>query len=72
MHLSRYVYINYGSSLSEVGPMPSRVYMQRAGVTLHCVARASHCSGFSWGVWAVGIWASVVAALGFSSRGTWA
>ena len=38
----------------------------RAGTTLHCGARASHCSGFSCcRAWALG-------ARGFSSCGTWA
>ena len=33
-------------------------------------ARASHCSGFSsFGAWALGAWASVVAAHGLSSCG---
>ena len=41
--------------------------------TLHCVARASHCSGFScFGARALGAWASVVVARGLSSCGSWA
>ena len=48
--------------------------MQRARATLHCSARASHCSGFSscGGAWALGARASVVVALELSSCGTWA
>ena len=42
------------------------------GATLHCDARASHCSVFSCcRAWALGAWASVVAARGFSSCGSW-
>ena len=41
-------------------------------VTLHCGAWASHCSGFSCcGARALGAWASVVVARGFSSCGSW-
>ena len=41
------------------------------GATLHCSARASHCSGFPcYGAWAVGMQASVVVARGLSSCGT--
>ena len=41
--------------------------LQRAGTTLRCGARASHCGGFSrCGAWALGVWASVVAAGGLS------
>ena len=50
-----------------------RVFLQlrRAGATLRCVARASHCSGFSCcGVWALGTRASVVVAHGLSSWGS--
>ena len=43
---------------------------QRVGATLHCGARASHCGGFSCcGAWALGVWASVVAAHRLSSCG---
>ena len=36
-------------------------------------AQASHCGGFSCcGTWALGAWASVVAAHGLSSCGSWA
>ena len=45
----------------------------RAGATLHCSARASHCGGFSCcRAWALGVQASVVAALRLSSCGIWA
>ena len=42
--------------------------MQRAGATLHCGVRASHCGGFSWplGLQHVG---SVVVARGLQSAG---
>ena len=47
--------------------------LRRAEATLHCSAWASHCSGFSCcGVWALGMWASVVVAHGLSSCGFWA
>ena len=43
------------------------------GATLRCGARASHCGGFfCCRAWALGARASVVAACGFSSCGTWA
>ena len=39
--------------------------LQRAGATPCCGAWASHCCGFScFGAWALGVWASVVAAPG--------
>ena len=42
----------------------------RAGATLYCSARASHCGGFSCcGAQALGAWASVVVARGLSSCG---
>ena len=45
----------------------------RAGATLPCGARASHCSGFSCcRARALGAWASVVVACGLSSCGSWA
>ena len=44
--------------------------MRRAGFTLQCSVRASHCSGFSCcGVWALRARASVVVAHGLSSCG---
>ena len=43
----------------------------RAGATLRCGARASHCIGFSCcGAQALGVWASIVVARGFSSCGS--
>ena len=46
-------------------------FLQLRGATLHCGARASHCSGFSrCGAQALGAWASVVAARGLSSCGS--
>ena len=44
--------------------------MRRAGATLCCGARASHCSGFSCGAQALGTRASVVVARGLSSCGS--
>ena len=38
--------------------------LRRAGATLCCDARASHCGGFSCGAWALGVQASVVVAHG--------
>ena len=47
--------------------------LQRAGSTLCCDVRASHCSGFSCcRAWALGAQASVVEAHGLSSCGAWA
>ena len=43
-----------------------------SGATLHCGVRASHCGGFSCcGAQALGPWASVVAAHGLGSCGSW-
>ena len=39
---------------------------------LPCSAQASHCGGPSCGAQALHTWASVVAAGGLSSRGSWA
>ena len=56
-----------GSSLLHTGFLQSR----RAGATLHCSARASHCSGFSCcGARALDMWVSVVVACGLSSYGS--
>ena len=58
-----------GSSLLHVGFLQS----WRAGATLRCGARASHCRGFSrCGARALGARASVVVARGLSSCGSWA
>ena len=47
------------------------LYLWRAGATLHCGARASHCGGFSCcGARALGLWASVVGARRLSSCGS--
>ena len=47
--------------------------LRRAGATLRCGARASHCGGFSCcGARALGAWASVVVAPRLSSCGLWA
>ena len=49
------------------------LWLRRAGATLHCDARASHCSGFSCcGARALGAQASVAVAQGLSSCGSWA
>ena len=56
-----------GSSLLLTGLL----YLRRAGATLRCSARASHCGGFSHcGAWALGARASVVVACGLSSCGS--
>ena len=56
-----------GSSLLRTGFLQLR----RAGATLRCGARASHCGGFSCcGARALGAWASVVVAQGLSSCGS--
>ena len=55
-----------GSSLLHAGFLQLR----RAGATLCCGARASHCSGFSCGAQALGTRASVVVARGLSSCGS--
>ena len=50
-----------GSSLLRAGFL----WLLRVGATLHCGARASHCTGFSCcRAWALGTWASVVVAHG--------
>ena len=55
-----------GSSLLHTGFL----LLRWAGATLHCGARASHCSGFSCsGAWALGTRAPVVVARGLSSCG---
>ena len=47
--------------------------LRRAGATLRCGARASHCGGLSCcGAWALGAWAPAVVALGLSICGSWA
>ena len=46
------------------------LFLRRAGATLCCGARASHCGGFSCGAGALGTQASVVVARGFSSCGS--
>ena len=47
------------------------LWLRRAGATLRCSVRASHCSGFSCcRAWALGVWASVVVARVFSSCGS--
>ena len=49
------------------------LWLQRAGVTLHRGAQASHWGGFSCcGAWALGMRASVVVAHGLGSCGSWA
>ena len=56
-----------GSSLLRTGFLQLR----RAGITLRCGERASHCCGFSCcRARALGTWASVVAAQGRSSCGS--
>ena len=58
-----------GSSLLHVGFLQ----LWRAGATLHCSVRASHCGGLSCcGAQALGAWASVVVAHRLSGCGTWA
>ena len=56
-----------GSSLLHVGFL----WLQRAGAILHWGAQASHCGGLSHcRAWALGAWASVVAARRLSSCGS--
>ena len=56
-----------GSSLLRVGFLQLR----RAGATLRCGARASHCGGFSrCEAWALGMWASVVVSRRLQSAGS--
>ena len=57
-----------GSSLLCAGFLQLR----RAGATLCCGARASHCGGFSCcRAWALGAWASVVAVCGMHVGSSW-
>ena len=62
-----FIYFWYvGCSLLRAGFL----WLRRAGATLRCGARASHCGGFSCcGARALGTWASVVTALRLSSCG---
>ena len=47
------------------------LWLRRAGATLCCGARASHCGGFScWGAWALGARASIIVARRLSSCGS--
>ena len=46
--------------------------LQRTGSPLCCNAWASHCSGWSCGAQAIGVWASVVTARGLDSCSSWA
>ena len=56
-----------GSSLLCTGFLQLRL----AGATLGCGVRASHCGGLSCcGAWALGTWASVVAAHGLYNAGS--
>ena len=56
-----------GSSLLHAGFLQ----LWRAGATLRCGARASHCGGFfCCRAWALGVQASVVVARGLSSCGS--
>ena len=54
----------FGHTGSSLLPL-SFLYLPRAGATLHCDVRASHCSGFSCRARALGH-------TGFSSHGSWA
>ena len=62
-----YIYFGcIGSSLLHAGFLQLR----RAGATLHCGARASHCGGFSCcRTWALGMRTSIVMVHGLSSCG---
>ena len=67
-HLFIYLFIGCaGSSLLHAGFL----LMRRAGATLRCGARASHCGGFSCcGAQALGVRVSVVVARRLSSCGS--
>ena len=68
LFLFTYLFGCVGSSLLHMGFLQ----LHRAGATLRCGARASHCSGFSCcGARALGAQASVVVAHGLSSCGSW-
>ena len=71
-----FIYLFIYLFLAELGLLLLRtgfLQLQQAGATLRCVARASHCGGFSCcGARALGTWASVVVARGLSSCGSWA
>ena len=63
-----FFFVCVGSSLLRAGFL----WLRRAGATLRCGVRASRCGGFSCcRAQALGAWASVVAARGLSSYGTW-
>ena len=64
-----FIYGCIGSSLLRAGFL----WLRPAEATLCCGVQASHCGGFScWGAQALGMQASVVAASGLSSCGSWA
>ena len=69
IYLFLFIFGCVGSSLLCAGFL----WLWRAGATLCCCARASHCGGLSCcGAWALGAQASVVVACGLSSCGSWA
>ena len=66
-YLLLFIFGCIGSSLLGVGFLQ----LQRAGATLRCRARASHCSGFSYcRAQALSVWASLAVAHGLSSCGS--
>ena len=68
-YLFIYLFGCVGSSLLRAGFLQ----LQRAGATLHCGARASHCFDFSCcRAWVLGAWASVAVTHRLSSCGSWA
>ena len=63
----KFIFGCFGSSLLRAGFLQ----LGRAGATLRCGVRASHCSGFSCcGAQALGAWASLVVARGLSNCGS--
>ena len=74
LFIFKFIYLFYLFIFGCVGSSWLRacfLQLRRAGATLRCGARASHCSGFSCcGVRALGARASVVGARGLSSCGS--
>ena len=71
--LNKFIYLFIFGCVGSLLLCAGFLQLRRAGATLCCGARASHCGGFSCcGAQAVGSWASVVAARRLRSCGSWA
>ena len=71
--LNKFIYLFFFLAALGLCCCTGFLQLRWAGATLHCGVWASHCGGFSCcRAWALGAWASVVAARGLSSCGSWA